>query len=108
MPIFAISFSRARSAEVQAWSPLGGGDLLDPQSAAGGRVQARLQAMAGEFGLDPAALLLRWVASVPDTRVVLGSTKIERLREGVRACAEPLPRDAWYALWEAARGRPVP
>lgn len=103
-----LNASRARGAEVQAWSPLGGGDLLDPHSAIGGRLHARLQAMTGEFGLDHAALLLRWVASVPDTRVVLGSTKIERLREGVRACAEPLPRDAWYALWEAARGRPVP
>lgn len=103
-----LNATRARGAEVQAWSPLGGGDLLDPQSAVGGRLHARLQAMAGEFGLDPASLLLRWVASVPDTRVVLGSTKIERLREGVRACAEPLPRDAWYALWEAARGRAVP
>ncbi|GAA4792654.1 aldo/keto reductase [Lysobacter hankyongensis] len=103
-----LNATRARGAEVQAWSPLGGGDLLDPHSAVGGRVHARLQAMAGEFGLDPASLLLRWVASVPDTRVVLGSTKIERLREGARVCAEPLPRDAWYALWEAARGRPVP
>jgi predicted oxidoreductase len=103
-----LNATRARGAEVQAWSPLGGGDLLDPQSAVGGRLHARLQAMAGEFGLDPAALLLRWVASMPDTRVVLGSTKIARLREGVRACAEPLPRDAWYALWEAARGRAVP
>lgn len=103
-----LNATRARGAEAQAWSPLGGGDLLDPQSAVGGRLHARLQAMAGEFGLDPAALLLRWVASVPDTRVVLGSTKIERLHEGVRACAESLPRDAWYALWEAARGRAVP
>lgn len=103
-----LNATRARGAEVQAWSPLGGGDLLDPRSSVGGRLHTRLQAMAGEFGLDPASLLLRWVASVPDTRVVLGSTKIERLREGVRACAEPLPRDAWYALWEAARGRAVP
>lgn len=103
-----LNATRARGAEVQAWSPLGGGDLLDPRSSNGGRLHARLQVMAGEFGLDPASLLLRWVASVPDTRVVLGSTKIERLREGVRACAEPLPRDAWYALWEAARGRAVP
>ena len=22
--------------------------------------------------------------------------------------AEPLPKDAWYALWQAARGVPVP
>ena len=103
-----LSATRARGAEAQAWSPLGGGDLLNLHSPVGGRVHGRLPAMAGEFGMDPASLLLRWVASVPDTRVVLGSTKIERVRDAVRACAEPLPRDAWYALWEAARGMPVP
>ena len=103
-----LSATRARGAEAQAWSPLGGGDLLNLHSPVGGRVHGRLPAMAGEFGMDPASLLLRWVASVPDTRVVLGSTKIERIRDAVRACAEPLPRDAWYALWEAARGKTVP
>jgi predicted oxidoreductase len=99
-----LAATRARGAEVQAWSPLGGGALLDPHAP----LHARLQAMAAEFALDPGSLLLRWVASVPDTRVVLGSTRIERLREAVLACAEPLPRDAWYALREAARGHPVP
>lgn len=103
-----LNATRARGAEVQAWSPLGGGDLLNLHSPVGGRVHGRLPAMAGEFGLDPASLLLRWVASVPQTRVVLGSTKIERIRDAALACAEPLPRDAWYALWEAARGMPVP
>jgi predicted oxidoreductase len=103
-----LSATRARGAEAQAWSPLGGGELLDPHSKIGSRLHQRLQAMGYEFGLDPASLLLRWVASLPATRVIVGSTKIERLRDAVHACAEPLPRDAWYALWEAARGKAVP
>ncbi|MFZ5638213.1 MAG: aldo/keto reductase [Pseudomonadota bacterium] len=103
-----VAATRARGAETQAWSPLGGGALFDTHASAGGRLHERLHAMAGEFGLDPAALLLRWVATLPETRVVVGSTKIDRLRDAVRACAEPLPHDAWYALREAARGRAVP
>lgn len=103
-----LNATRARGAEVQAWSPLGGGDLLNLHSPVGGRVHGRLPEMSSEFGMDPASLLLRWVASVPDTRVVIGSTKIERIRDAVHACAEPLSRDAWYALWEAARGKAVP
>jgi predicted oxidoreductase len=103
-----LAATRTRGAEAQAWSPLGGGDLLNSHSRVGGRVHERLHALAHEFGLDPASVLLRWVASLPDTRVVLGSTKPERLSEAVRACAEALPRDAWYALWEAARGHAVP
>lgn len=103
-----LAATRARGAEAQAWSPLGGGTLLDTQSSVGGRLYGALQAMSAEFGLDPASLLLRWVATMPGVRAVLGTTKIERLREGAKACAEPLPRGTWYALWEAARGRAVP
>ena len=102
------SATRSRGADVQAWSPLGGGELLNPHSPLGSLVHDRLQAMSHEFGLDPASLLLRWAGSLPATRVVIGSTKIERIRDAVHACAEPLPRDAWYALWETARGMPVP
>lgn len=102
------SATRARGAEIQAWSPLGGGDLLNPQSQIGGRIHDRLHAISNEWGLDPASLLLRWVVSLPATRVIVGSTKIERLRDAVHACAEPLPRDVWYALWEVAQGKAVP
>ena len=97
--------TRARGADVQAWSPLGGGGLLHGQ---GEDLDRALDAMGHEFGLDRAGLLLRWVATVPGTRVVLGSARAERLAEAVRAVAAPLPRDAWYALWQAARGRAVP
>ncbi len=103
-----LAATRARGAEAQAWSPLGGGALLDAQSSIGARLHEPLHGMAAEFGLDPASLLLRWVATIPGVRAVLGTTKIERLHEGTKACAEPLPHDAWYALWEAARGRAVP
>ena len=103
-----LAATRARGAEAQAWSPLGGGVLLDPHSPAGGRLHGPLQAMAAEFGLDPASLLLRWVATLPDTRVVLGTANPHRLADAVCACSESLPRDAWYALLEAARGVAVP
>lgn len=103
-----LAATRVRGAEAQAWSPLGGGALLDPQSAMGGRLHAPLQAMGAEFGLDPASLLLRWVATLPGTRVVLGTANPHRLADAVRACSEPLPRDAWYALLEAGRGVAVP
>ena len=95
--------SRAAGAEVQAWSPLAGGALLADDER--GRA---LDAIAGDFGLDRASLLLRWVASLPATRVVLGTTRPERLADARRAVEHPLPADAWYAVWEAARGRPVP
>jgi predicted oxidoreductase len=97
--------ARARNAELQAWSPLGGGGLLSRHDDA---LAHALDAMAHEFGLDRAGLLLRWVASVPGTRVVLGTANPDRLPQALQAVSAPLPRDAWYALWQAARGVPVP
>ncbi|MGL6290589.1 MAG: aldo/keto reductase [Silanimonas sp.] len=97
--------TRARKAELQAWSPLGGGSVLARRDDA---LAHALDAMAHEFGLDRAGLLLRWVASVPGTRVVLGTAKTDRLPHAVQAVSEPLPRNAWYGLWQAARGRAVP
>lgn len=91
--------SLACGAEVQAWSPLGGGSLLADDERGRG-----LDAIAHDFGLDRASLLLRWVTSLPGTRVVLGTTKAARLAEALRAVERPLPADAWYAVWQAARG----
>ena len=102
------TIAATRGAEIQAWSRLGGGGLLDAPWPVGSRLHGPLQAMSAEFGLDPAGLLLRSVATVPGTRVVLRTARPERLLEAVRACTAPLPRDAWYALWEAARGHAVP
>lgn len=99
-----LDATRTRGAEAQAWSPLGGGALLQPPEA----LDDALRLLAGEFGLDAASLLLRWVATIPHTRVVIGSTDAGRIRAAADACATPLPKDAWYALWEAGRGFPVP
>lgn len=99
-----LDATRARSAQVQAWSPLGGGALLQPESP----LRDTLQALGSDLGMDAASLLLRWVATIPDTRVVIGSSDASRIRAAARACAEPLPKDAWYVLWQAARGFPVP
>lgn len=103
-----LDASRARGAVVQAWSPLGGGGALDADSARERRIRAALDRLADMHGTDPATLALRWVATVPQTRVVLGSSRIDRIRQAIGACAAPLPHDAWYALWEAARGHAVP
>jgi predicted oxidoreductase len=101
------SASRMHGATVHAWSPLGGGALLDQATPVGQRLASVLAELSAEFNQDSASLALRWVASVPGTQVVLGSHRIERLRAAVNALATPLPHAAWYALWQAARGAPV-
>jgi predicted oxidoreductase len=91
----------ARSIELQAYSPL-------KQLGFEGALEGSLQRLQHELQLDRSQLLLRWVASIPGVRVIVGSTQIERLRQAQHACAQPLSRAAWNELYINARGAPLP
>ncbi|MEO8672748.1 MAG: aldo/keto reductase [Tahibacter sp.] len=100
--------SQRHGFDIMAWSPLGGGAALDPQAVSSPQWQPTLVRLCDEHGLTPAQLLLRWVHSVPGTRAVLGTQRIERVIEACHAAAQPLPHTDWYALLEAARGVRLP
>ncbi|MGC3996734.1 MAG: aldo/keto reductase [Anaeromyxobacter sp.] len=91
---------------VQAWSPLGGGRLLQE----GGALGARLQETGAELGgAAPDQVALAWLLRHP-ARIhpVLGTGRLDRLRGAVGALALPLDRQQWFRLLEAAQGREVP
>ncbi|MBB3231194.1 aldo/keto reductase [Halomonas stenophila] len=85
-----------------AWSPLGGGRVLT------GPARPRLLSQAEGFGVTPAGLALAWVRALPGRPLpVIGSLKSERIETLCRDAELELPRPAWFALLEAARGHAV-
>ncbi|MBB3142129.1 aldo/keto reductase [Halomonas organivorans] len=85
-----------------AWSPLGGGRVLT------GPARSLLLSQAEAFGVSPAGLALAWVRALPGRPLpVIGSLKPERIETLCRDAALELPRPAWFALLEAARGHEV-
>ncbi|QTF91876.1 aldo/keto reductase [Halomonas sp. BM-2019] len=85
-----------------AWSPLGGGRVLT------GPARPELLAQAEAHGITPAGLALAWLRALPGRpRPVIGSLKAERIRALHADAALELPRPAWFALLEAARGQEV-
>lgn len=94
--------------ELQAWGPLAGGRLVRAGDPLAERMRDALQRAGAESGLDAAQVALAWVAALPQVRPVIGAARLAHLEAAVRACATPLPREAWYALLEAARGARVP
>lgn len=90
---------------IMAWSPLGGGRLLDPQTP---RDNAVANALDMHGPRDAAAHA--WIAAHPARPIViLGSQRPERLARA----AEDTPgvrytRAQWYAVLVAARGQPLP
>lgn len=98
-----LDHAQARGMRVMAWSPLGGGR---PVPAALG---AALAMQSGALGLTPAQVALAWLARHPAPILpVLGTGRIDRIREAVAAMACVLDREAWFGLLEAATGGPVP
>lgn len=91
-----------------AWSPLGGGfsDRLEknPQLK---DVLRRIADAAGTESLEEIAL--RWLMSHPAGIIpVIGTSKIDRMKEAVRASEQELSRLEFFAILTAAIGEEMP
>lgn len=92
-----------------AWSPVAGGRLFDPTNERARRVRGVLAAVGQELGASVDQVALAWLLRHP-ARVlpVMGTGKIERLREAAAAENVMLDRQQWFAVWEASAGHEVP
>ncbi|ARR55100.1 aldo/keto reductase [Rhizorhabdus wittichii] len=90
---------------VLAWSPLGGGRLAGCTD----RLAETLGALAGQQGVDVAAIALSWVMAHPAGVIpIVGSQSPERIRRAADARKVRWTREDWYRLLEAAIGRRLP
>ena len=91
-----------------AWSPLAGGRLLTGTDEAAQRVRPLLHALASAYACSPATLACAWLLRHPARpRPVLGSGRIQALREAAAAADVRLSAEDWYRLWQAGAGREV-
>jgi predicted oxidoreductase len=101
----------------QAWSPLGGGRLVDsgpidlhsPDHAHRIHLRELLDLVARERGVSRQVIAIAWLLKHPARiQPIIGSTNPERIRDAVRATSFELSRDEWYRLLEAALGQRLP
>ncbi|MEM9381739.1 MAG: aldo/keto reductase [Planctomycetota bacterium] len=99
----------ARRFRPMAWSPLGGGRLFDGTGERETRVRAAVRSVALELGVEPDvvayAFLLRHPSGICP---ITGSGRLPRIASAVRALDVTLERDAWFQLWTASTGKPLP
>lgn len=94
--------------QAMAWSPLAGGRLLTGSDEDALRVRPVLQTLAAEYACSPATLACAWLLRHPARpRPVLGSGRIEALREAAAAVQVHLTAEDWYRLWQVGAGREV-
>ncbi|MEO1967086.1 MAG: aldo/keto reductase [Sphingomonadaceae bacterium] len=92
-----------------AWSPLGGGRLMRPTTPHEQAVAAALDHAAEEAGVSRAVATYSWLMAHPARIVpIVGSQKPERIVEAAQALTMRWTREAWYKVFAAARGAPLP
>ena len=92
-----------------AWSPLGGGRLLNAESKRDKQVVAALDSVANAQGVSRAVAAYSWLMAHPAGIVpIIGSQSAERIAEGAEALGVRWTRQDWYAVLVAARGEDLP
>lgn len=101
-----------RRMTVTSWSPIAGGRLGDPPTAASdapARLLGAIDAEARSLGVSRTTVLLAWLLGHPaEILPIVGSRGPERVREAVAADKTELSREAWYRIYLAGRGKALP
>ncbi len=99
-----LAFHQQQGHAVMAWSPLGGGDLMN----ATGVLAERLDRIANENSTDRAAVLVAFLLHHPATILpILGTNTLSRIQTISEALTVKLDRQSWFELYEAALGSEV-
>lgn len=95
-------------AGVMAWSPLGGGKFLAGETESSRRVLNGLNSLGQKYSASPGQLLLAWLMKHPASIFpVIGTTKPERIYEGVSSLDISLDRQDWFEMLKWVTGRDV-
>jgi predicted oxidoreductase len=100
-----LAHLQQRRLPVMAWSPLGGGAVLQGANAA---LQGQLLRCGAASGVDPAAVAVAWLLAHPARIMpIIGTNKIDRITRLAEALKVGLDRQDWFALYTAALGHEV-
>lgn len=92
---------------VQAWSPLGNG-LFEEKNERNGHILAEAKKIAVRYDVGISEILLAFLYAHPANIIpVIGTTKIERIKEAKAAKHINLEREDFYRLWTASTGKEV-
>ena len=106
-----LDYSRKQGMTLQAWSPFqrgffGGPFVGDRETYA--ELNVALDEIAAAHSVTPSAIAVAWITRHPaNIQVVLGTTKLARVKEAVAGAGVALSREEWYRLFREA-GYTVP
>lgn len=94
----------------QSWSPLGGGQIhAEADDEQGRKIHAMSEILAEKYGARFDQILLAWLLHHPAGIIpVVGTTRVDRIRDAMLARAIKMTREEWFMLLRAATGHEVP
>lgn len=101
-----ISFLLKEKVYPMAWSPLGGGRLFDETNERAVRIKEKMVKIAAELNVDEISkIAYAWILMHPVKALpIVGSGKIERLKQAVDAMNIELTREQWFEILIASQG----
>jgi predicted oxidoreductase len=99
-----------KNIQPSAWSPLGGGHFKPKaQNEKNQNMEKCLRSLCEKYEVTTAQLMLLFLKKHPSGIIpVLGTSKIERLKEALAVGSKNLEKEDWYALYSAAKGEELP
>ena len=93
-----------------AWSPLAGGQLLNPSTEKEQRIFNALTNIANELDINSIdKLIYSWLLMHPAAIIpVVGTQKIERVKNAVDALNIDMSLEQWFQIYTASTGVGVP
>ena len=92
-----------------AWSPLGGGQLFAKDQPTAARIHEALSQLGERYDASVPQMALAWLLAHPAKIIpVIGTNKLNRIKELCQATSINLSRQDWFELWQAAAGQEVP
>lgn len=92
-----------------AWSPLGGGRVMNSPEPIYERVRTKAGEIANRYQLTVEQILLIWLLTHPSNiHPVIGSTQLTRLMDAAQIATKKLDQTDWYQIWTASTGEKLP
>jgi predicted oxidoreductase len=101
-----LDYARLNGMMLQAWSPFQKGFfegvfIGDRENFP--ELNTALDELAAAYGVTPTGIAVAWITRHPaNIQVVLGTTKVGRVKECVAGSSVTLTRQEWYRLFQAA------
>jgi predicted oxidoreductase len=100
-----LAYLQERMVPLMAWSPLGGGRLMDGSKP---ELLAALKRIGAEQGVDETAIAIAWLLRHPAAIMpVMGTNSLDRIARIADATKLEMDRQTWFELYTLAIGREV-